>query len=93
MLERMLQHQVQVITGDGRVFIGTLEGIDQTMNTVLSSTMERVFTKDAPSSTLDLGLFMIRGEMIVAIGELEHNAAEELAKPITAEPFAPIRNY
>lgn len=73
-LERMLQRRVQVITGDGRVFVGVLEGIDQTMNTVLSQTVERVFSEQSASTTLELGLFMIRGELIVAVGELELDA-------------------
>lgn len=35
-LEGLLEKMVQVITADGRIFVGFLRGLDQAMNTILS---------------------------------------------------------
>jgi small nuclear ribonucleoprotein (snRNP)-like protein len=36
---------VQVTTNDGRIFLGILKGIDNILNTLLISTVERIFSE------------------------------------------------
>ena len=43
-LEAYLHRMVSIITADGRNFVGTLKGFDQTVNLVLDDTHERVFS-------------------------------------------------
>ncbi|KAK9373878.1 uncharacterized protein V1513DRAFT_447827 [Lipomyces chichibuensis] len=59
---------VVVITSDGRLFTGILQGYDQTTNIILESAKERVITPDAPTEVLDLGLYLLRGESVALCG-------------------------
>ena len=43
-LESYLNRMVSIITADGRNFVGTLKGFDQTVNLILDDTHERVFS-------------------------------------------------
>ena len=43
-LESYLSRMVSIITADGRNFVGTLKGFDQTVNLILDDTHERVFS-------------------------------------------------
>ena len=43
-LEGYLNRMVSIITADGRNFVGTLKGFDQTVNLILDDTHERVFS-------------------------------------------------
>lgn len=52
---------MQVITNDGQVILGTLEGFDQTTNIIISNSKERVFSMEG-TETVQLGLYVIRGD-------------------------------
>merc|ERR1712135_262521 len=43
-LDSYVNHTVCIITGDGRNFIGTLKGFDQTINLIIDDSHERVFS-------------------------------------------------
>lgn len=43
-LESFVNRMVSIITADGRNFVGTLKGFDQTINVILDDTHERVFS-------------------------------------------------
>lgn len=51
-----------MLTNDGRILLGKLEGFDQTLNIILSSTVERVFSLEAGVESIDLGVYVIRGD-------------------------------
>ncbi len=57
---------VAVVTCDGRVIVGLLEGFDQTMNVVLSACHERVFSRERPVAVAQLGTYLVRGENVYA---------------------------
>jgi len=46
-LESYVNRMVSIITTDGRNFVGTLKGFDQTINIILEDTHERVFSASA----------------------------------------------
>jgi len=46
-LEQYVNRMVSIITTDGRNFVGTLKGFDQTINIILEDTHERVFSASA----------------------------------------------
>merc|ERR1712080_30295 len=90
-LESYVNRPVSVITADGRNFVGTLKGFDQTVNLILDDTHERVFSSTNGVEQVVLGLHIVRGDNIAVIGEID----EEIDKPldlknVRAEPITSI---
>jgi len=82
---------VSVITGDGRNIVGMMKGFDQTVNIMLSDSHERVYCAQAGIEQVALGLYIIRGDNIALIGELDEDLDKRLDfANIKAEPLAPI---
>ncbi|CAG8489678.1 2645_t:CDS:2 [Ambispora gerdemannii] len=69
---------VEVITVDGRVIVGTLKGFDQTTNIILSGCHERVFSETEGVEKVPLGLYIIRGDNICVVGELDTERDEAI---------------
>lgn len=66
---------------DGRTLIGTLLSTDQLTNLVLSQTIERIIrTPDdpEPSSEVEHGLYLIRGDNVVICGEIDEEVDEKI---------------
>ncbi|CDZ97211.1 Small Nuclear ribonucleoprotein splicing factor [Phaffia rhodozyma] len=77
-----------VVLRDGRKYIGVLRSYDQFANLVLSGSFERLF--HPPTSTyadIPRGVFLIRGENVVLIGEIDLDVEDE--PPVQLIP-API---
>jgi len=91
-LQGYVNHKVLVILQDGRVIIGTLAGYDQKSNVVLSDSKERVYSTDEPVEEIPLGLYLVKGDQIVVVGELdlEKDESTDLSN-IRAEPLPAIR--
>ena len=53
---------ITVLTNDGRAIVGVLKGFDNTTNIVLGDCKERVFSVEAGVETVDLGLYIVRGD-------------------------------
>jgi U6 snRNA-associated Sm-like protein LSm8 len=51
-----------VLTNDGRVFVGTLKGFDQTTNIILQDGQERLFSTERGVESVSVGLYLIRGD-------------------------------
>lgn len=59
---------------DGRTLLGTLLSTDQLTNLVLTDTVERIIRTtddDEPSSQVEHGLYLIRGDNVVICGEID----------------------
>ena len=54
---------------DGRKLIGVLRSVDQFANLVLEHTVERIFVGEQYGD-VTLGLYIVRGENVVLVGEL-----------------------
>lgn len=91
-LQGYVDRRVLVVLQDGRVIIGTLAGYDQKSNVVLSDSKERVYSTDEPVEEIPLGLYLVKGDQIVLIGELDLEK-DESTEPsnIRAEPLPAIR--
>ncbi|KAF9653484.1 LSM-domain-containing protein [Thelephora ganbajun] len=91
-LQGYVDRRVLVILQDGRVIIGMLAGYDQKSNVVLSDSKERVYNTDEPVEEIPLGLYLVKGDQIVLIGELdlEEDESTDLSN-IRAEPLPAIR--
>ena len=59
------------MTNDGRIIIGDLRGFDQYLNLVLSDCRERIFSLETGAVEAVLGLYVIRGDNLSTIGELD----------------------
>lgn len=90
-LEGYVNHTVSIITADGRNFIGTLKGFDQTINIILDESHERVYSTTQGVEQVVLGLHIIRGDNVAIVGELddEMDARLDLAA-IRADPLSSI---
>jgi len=65
-----LDKKLLVILRDGRKIIGVLRSFDQFANVVLEGALERIMVGEL-FCDLPLGLYIIRGENVVLIGELD----------------------
>ncbi|PKI85255.1 Lsm1p [Malassezia vespertilionis] len=77
--------KVVVILRDGKKLIGILRSYDQFANFMLQETIERVFLGNRYAD-VPKGLYIIRGENVVLLGELDLDMEDELPKA-TASPI------
>jgi U6 snRNA-associated Sm-like protein LSm8 len=77
-LDAYVNKSVNIVTADGRIIIGTLRGFDQAINIILDDSHERVFSSTDGVEQVLLGLYIIRGDNVALIGEID----EELDKNI-----------
>ncbi|KAJ8479235.1 hypothetical protein OPV22_022962 [Ensete ventricosum] len=69
-LASYLDKKLLVLLRDGRKLLGVLRSFDQFANVVLEGACERVIVGDLYCD-IPLGLYVIRGENVVLIGELD----------------------
>jgi U6 snRNA-associated Sm-like protein LSm8 len=85
----VIGNRVKFVTNDGRVFVGVLKGLDQTLNCVISHAEERVYSEQAGVALHPLGTYFIRGECIVAMGEFVETEEDlEGLEDVRAKPIA-----
>ncbi|EKX50868.1 hypothetical protein GUITHDRAFT_157257 [Guillardia theta CCMP2712] len=90
-LSSLIDSPVSIITNDGRNIIGTLKGLDQKLNVILEECYERVFSKEAGVEQVTLGLYIVRGDNIAIVGEVdEHKDSGTDWTSIKAEPLKHI---
>ncbi|OAY76439.1 sm-like protein LSM1B isoform X2 [Ananas comosus] len=88
-LASYLDKKLLVLLRDGRKLLGILRSFDQFANAVLEGACERVIVGDLYSD-IPLGLYVIRGENVVLIGELDLDM-EELPAHMICVSAAEIR--
>ncbi|XP_044763296.1 U6 snRNA-associated Sm-like protein LSm8 [Coccinella septempunctata] len=87
-LDTFVNHTVSIITSDGRNFIGTLKGFDQTINIILDESHERVYSTSSGVEQVMLGLHIIRGDNVAIIGLIDEDIDNRLNfANIKAEPL------
>ncbi|KAJ5097243.1 hypothetical protein N7456_007964 [Penicillium angulare] len=73
-LQHYINKKVLILTVDGRTLLGILLSTDQLTNLVLTETVERIIRTpedDEPSSQVEHGLYLIRGDNVVLCGEVD----------------------
>eukprot|EP00043_Microstomoeca_roanoka_P017152 m.178117 g.178117 ORF g.178117 m.178117 type:complete len:93 (-) comp16585_c0_seq1:123-401(-) len=90
-MDEYLKKRVAVVTQDGRFIVGTLRGFDQATNLILTESAERVVSSHTGVETVPLGLYIVRGDNVATVLELdvEHDESIDLAT-VRAEPIPPI---
>eukprot|EP01086_Lenisia_limosa_P013501 TRINITY_DN42698_c0_g1_i1.p1 TRINITY_DN42698_c0_g1~~TRINITY_DN42698_c0_g1_i1.p1 ORF type:complete len:100 (+),score=29.31 TRINITY_DN42698_c0_g1_i1:43-300(+) len=82
---------VSVVTCDGRHLVGEMKGFDQTINVILSKCHERVYSTDVGVEIVPLGVYIIRGDNIAIVGEVDQEKDAGLnLEEMKAMPLAPI---
>ncbi|KAK8849841.1 hypothetical protein IAR55_005177 [Kwoniella newhampshirensis] len=76
----LVDKKVMVILRDGRKLIGVFRSYDQFANFLLDSCVERLHHK-LEYADKDIGVLLIRGENVVALGEID----------LIAEDLVPLR--
>ncbi|KAK9753146.1 LSM domain [Popillia japonica] len=90
-LDSFVNHTVSIITSDGRNFIGTLKGFDQTINIILDESHERVYSTTTGVEQVMLGLHIIRGDNVAIVGLVDEDLDNRLnLSSIKAEPLNPV---
>ncbi|KAJ8750864.1 hypothetical protein K2173_016045 [Erythroxylum novogranatense] len=88
-LASYLDKKLLVLLRDGRKLMGILRSFDQFANVVLEGACERLIVGDLYCD-IPLGLYVIRGENVVLIGELDLEK-EELPSNMTRVSTEEIR--
>ncbi|CDM28739.1 hypothetical protein DTO013E5_839 [Penicillium roqueforti] len=73
--------KVLILTVDGRTLIGDLLSTDQATNLVLANTVERIIRTpddEEPSTEIEHGLYLIRGDNVVVCGEIDEKMDSEI---------------
>ncbi|KAK9821542.1 hypothetical protein WJX74_009578 [Apatococcus lobatus] len=82
---------ISVITNDGRNIVGTLKGYDQATNVILDDCHERVYSTKTGVEQLVLGLYVIRGDNIAVVGEVDDELDSQIdLSQISAAPLKPL---
>ena len=90
-VEKLIDKTVNVITNDGRNFIGTLRSFDQKTNIILSECIERVYIASKEVFIEAQGVYFIRGDNVAVIAEIDATieAGIDYSK-IKAPPIKPM---
>ncbi|KAF6201494.1 hypothetical protein GE061_003888 [Apolygus lucorum] len=90
-LESYVNHTVSIVTSDGRNFVGTLKGFDQTINLILDDSHERVYSATQGVEQVVLGLHIIRGDNVALVGEMDEALDARLdLSSLRAEPLGQV---
>jgi len=85
-----LDKKLLVVLRDGRRLQGVLRSYDQFANLVLEDTVERIYHGSAFGQTHQ-GVFIIRGENVVLVGQVDLDAEDELPlQEVTVEHLLPF---
>eukprot|EP00041_Stephanoeca_diplocostata_P000948 m.18013 g.18013 ORF g.18013 m.18013 type:complete len:99 (+) comp11361_c0_seq1:161-457(+) len=90
-MEGFIGKVVSVVTQDGRLIVGTLKGHDQYSNLIINNCHERVFSSDLGVESVPLGLYIIRGDNIAIVGEIDEEIDSEIdLDAVRAEPLGAV---
>ncbi|KAF2664186.1 hypothetical protein BT63DRAFT_429709 [Microthyrium microscopicum] len=82
--------KLMVVLRDGRKLIGVLRSWDQYANLVLQDTLERIFV-GVKYADIKHGLFIVRGENVLLLGEIDLDQDDVIPEPFTEVPAKEIR--
>jgi len=92
-LESFVDKIVSVITNDGRHVVGTLRGFDQCVNVIIEDSHERVYSATQGVEQVPLGLYIIRGDNLAVIGQVDEAADATLRQTfpdLRCDPLRPL---
>ncbi|KAF2766121.1 Sm-like ribonucleoprotein [Teratosphaeria nubilosa] len=81
--------KLMVALRDGRKLIGVLRSWDQFGNLVLQDTIERFFVQNLYAD-ITRGLFLVRGENVSMLGEIDIDKDDYIPPPFEAAPIEKV---
>jgi len=78
----LIDRKLMILLRDGRTLIGYLRSVDQFANLVLHKAIERIHVSDKYGD-MERGIFIIRGENVVLLGEIDREKEEQLNSKLT----------
>ncbi|KAI0778145.1 Sm-like ribonucleoprotein [Trametes elegans] len=85
-----VDRKMLVVLRDGRKLQGVLRSYDQFANLVLEDTVERIYHQDV-FAEMWRGLFLIRGENVVLLGEIDLDQEDEV--PLRQVEWTVLEHY
>jgi len=89
-LHEELGKRIGVSLRDGRQFQGWLRSFDQYANLVLDGTVERLVS-DAAYCDIEIGIFIVRGENVMMLGEIDPEGEARFQASIPAASEKVVR--
>ena len=86
-IEGLIKKVVQVITIEGRVFIGTLISFDKNINIVLDNCIERIYNKNKNIKEEKIGYYFIKGDNVALVSDGGDLKKKEDISHIKADPI------
>ena len=86
-IEGLIKKVVQVITVEGRVFIGTLISFDKNINIVLDNCIERIYNKNKNIKEEKIGYYFIKGDNVALISDGGDLKKKEDISHVKADPI------
>jgi len=78
----LIDRKLMILLRDGRTLIGFLRSCDQFANLVLHKAIERIHVADKYGD-MERGIFIIRGENVVVLGEIDREKEDHLNSKLT----------
>ena len=85
-LLEQLDKRILIVLRDGRHLVGKLRSFDQYMNLILEDTCERVLLS-GKYCDFPLGLYIVRGDNIVLLGEIDADKESQALQKIDQEQY------
>lgn len=83
-----VDRKIFVLLRDGKLLFGVLRTFDQYANLILQHTVERIYlTAENKYAEEELGIFMIRGENVVMLGEVDIDKEDQPLEAMQRIPF------
>lgn len=89
-LLEQLDKRIMIVLRDGRHLVGKLRSFDQFMNLILEDTCERVLLT-GKFCDFPLGLYIVRGDNIVLLGEIDAERETDTLECIDQETYIQIQ--
>ncbi|KAJ5407827.1 hypothetical protein N7509_001710 [Penicillium cosmopolitanum] len=78
-----------LVLRDGRKLVGVLRSWDQFANLVLQDTVERIYAGKVYAD-VPRGIFLVRGENVLLLGEVDLDREDEIPTTVTKAPFEEV---
>ncbi|CDO94757.1 unnamed protein product [Kluyveromyces dobzhanskii CBS 2104] len=89
-----VDRKIFVLLRDGRMFFGVLRTFDQYANLILQHTVERIYIeRENKYGECDRGVFMVRGENVVMLGEVDIDKEDAPLRSMERVPFEEAESY
>lgn len=83
-----VDRKIFVLLRDGRMLFGVLRTFDQYANLILQHSVERIyFTEENKYAEEERGVFMVRGENVVMLGEVDIDKEDKPLEMMERIPF------